>query len=681
MKYLDNEICEFTPLFPINYSVKKNIVSCSFFKLKSTQYKDFNLYINGLEKLYDNVYNKYKNESYSIRLFIDKTIYEDIELFNRIKRMDKIELVLYSCPNYWIESDNKYHRGLFGTFVRFFPMFDFPNNDANIVILSDLDDYEYFKKNIHNINLITNMKNNIYFLKSGNISKNILYMNNTLEKNTVNPYTMASNYICFKQIEHKIIYNFLNKINNSSDTIFSQYKYKLKSNPNLITDEKFLYGFDEYFLNVDLTNYLIDKKIPFGVNFTWEVNGSLYWLLTRKDFTNEEIDLVNNMLDIIISNLNIKIKNNLDIKKKYYLLDNLIQKKDKYSKKILYEFYNFFIKCKYDFKYNFLFENEIYKIIDMFNVYGCWKFKILSYYNINLSKTITNEYKIVEFDKFENNLLLNLKNNLSRFNSNPIPNYKNLSEINCEFNFTDNLTKNKERFVQIIRIDNLNYIIKKELFNKNNSELPEYTFVIKYKNIINKTCFSEFILLPLNITNCNKSEIYIYEKLDNDYTINIINKISFFNWISYTLELCLIVYYLNNIIGIYHNDLCYRNELRNIMIKNNNNKVLIEIEKYKYYTKKEHVVIIDFGWQSTKPEKRTLNFYINKYKKKNNYKYISEVFIIYYYSFKKYFKLDDYWDEKYDNLYESIEIKSKSLKEFDSNIIDFLFELYEKNKN
>lgn len=61
-------------------------------------------------------------------------------------------------------------------------------------------------------------------------------------------------------------------------------------------------------------------------------------------------------------------------------------------------------------------------------------------------------------------------------------------------------------------------------------------------------------------------------------------------------------------------------------------------------------------------------------------KYISEVFIIYYYSYKLYFRIDDYWDTKYDDIYFAIQSKVSSLKEFDTYIIKSLFEIYNKNR-
>ena len=51
--YLKNSICNFTPLFDIDYTKKKNIISASFFKLKKGSYKDFSKYVDGLYNLYN----------------------------------------------------------------------------------------------------------------------------------------------------------------------------------------------------------------------------------------------------------------------------------------------------------------------------------------------------------------------------------------------------------------------------------------------------------------------------------------------------------------------------------------------------------------------------------------------------------------------------------------------------
>jgi hypothetical protein len=264
-----------------------------------------------------------------------------------------------------------------------------------------------------------------------------------------------------------------------------------------------------------------------------------------------------------------------------------------------------------------------------------------------------------------------------------------INSIDCNIEFINNLSINENIWVDNFNLNGKDIVVKKELYDKNNISY-EYNFFEKYSNSIKKDNFDKFILLPIEkIKNCDSNSdnkntnwhIYIFNKLNWDYNCEYIEKINFKQWLKYTIELCLILYYLNNILGIYHNDLCYKNNIRNIMIKKNRDKTKINVSDFEIEINGDYPVIIDFGQQSTEPKLRTYKFYNNKHMKRTNIKFISEVFIIYYYSFKLYFKFDDYWDTKYDNIYFSIQSKSSCLKEFDSFIIKNLFELYNKNKD
>ena len=132
IKYLNNDICELTPLTEINYNIKKNIISTSLFKLHGGGYKDFSNYITGIKLLNDVA----KKNGMEVRLFIDNSIYEDDEMMKKLKLMKRVSIILYKCNNFITDG---HHVGLFGTFVRFFPLFDFPNNDAEFTIIMDAD--------------------------------------------------------------------------------------------------------------------------------------------------------------------------------------------------------------------------------------------------------------------------------------------------------------------------------------------------------------------------------------------------------------------------------------------------------------------------------------------------------------------------------------------------------------
>jgi len=688
MDYLNNGICKFTPLFNKkkwneNIQIKKNIVSCAFFKLSSSSYKNFNLYIDGLEKLYSKVYCEYMNEKFTIRLFIDNSIYLDKELFSRLEKMDKLEMVLYECVNYKIGIDSNYHMGLFGTLVRFFPMFNFENNDADIIVISDIDDYDYFEKSIQNIKLIkSNIKSHtqLSFFKTGNISKNVLYTISSVYKNIPNPYAVASNFISFSKCDSQVLYDFLLEIGESNE-LLTKYQHKFESNSNLMTGDKFIYGFDEYFLNINYTNYLIDTSKTVCIKFKWSVYGSLFWYLSKKNIPQYQINLINDMYKYIYDSIGFNFVADNNLLGKFKTLEKQIYKNNSFSQKILFYFYYFFLSVKNDDRYRFLFPADIYFLISKYDLFGIYNFEIImfgtssyEYFNF-LSKKMFDKNKIDELKKVNTKTL-----------SRSIIDIKTpVDKIECGIEFSNNWSINENIWVDNFNLGGKDVVVKKEMYDENNIS-SEYNFFIKYSNDIKKAHFDKFILLPVDeIQKCEYSKkgkwfIYTFEKLNWDYNSEYINKINFSQWLNYTIEICLIVYYLNNVLGIYHNDLCYKNDIRNIMIKKTNTKNKISVGSFNYEINGDYPVIIDFGHQSTKPKLRTYKFYNNKHVKRTGIKFISEVFIIYYCSFKLYFKFEDYWDTKYDNIYFTIQSKSSSLKEFDSNIINNLLEIYNKNK-
>ena len=75
MNYLENSICTFKPLFDIDYTKKKNIISTVFFRLEGGEYKSLDKYLNGIKELHKFYKNNLPN--FHIRMFIDNSIYSD----------------------------------------------------------------------------------------------------------------------------------------------------------------------------------------------------------------------------------------------------------------------------------------------------------------------------------------------------------------------------------------------------------------------------------------------------------------------------------------------------------------------------------------------------------------------------------------------------------------------------
>ena len=109
--YFQNPICSLIPLYHPNQR-KQNIVSTCLFRMRKGSYKNFNRYVNGIFHLSNSL-----QDSFKLRLFIDYSIYNDVNLFNRIANIRNIQIVLYKCKYFSI---SKYHLGVFGTIMRLF---------------------------------------------------------------------------------------------------------------------------------------------------------------------------------------------------------------------------------------------------------------------------------------------------------------------------------------------------------------------------------------------------------------------------------------------------------------------------------------------------------------------------------------------------------------------------------
>ena len=401
MTYLENNICNLEPLFKFDPNIKKNIVSASFFKAATSGYKDFNLYIDGLEKLYDIIVSSPMN--FSLRLFIDQLVYNDSKLMKRINSLEKIEIVLYKCPNYLIPN-TEYHYGLFGTMLRFFPMFDFPNNDAEIVIICDIDNYDYFENNINNI-LKCKKFDQLNILKRGNLGKNIIYNLKMLNEGSINPYSVASSFSANIKTDHKVIVEFMENMEKNPRKVFSNYKQRVKELGNYIPDniyknyKNFIYGFDEYFLNVNLTDYLIKNNLPWAVRIKWNPFSNLmfYFDEYKDKIPKDKYHLIYLIFKYIFEKNNIEMKTN-NIFKNYQLTTKLISGKNKkLSYNINFYMYKLIIFLYKNKLYRFLFDEDIYKIILTDELFGSYSFDGIVYYNLNRKKSIQFDLKKTMF--------------------------------------------------------------------------------------------------------------------------------------------------------------------------------------------------------------------------------------------------------------------------------------------
>ena len=270
IKYLENDICDFEPLKPINYSIKKNIIVTSLFKMKSGGYKNFMKYLDGIKLLNETAVNK----KMEVRIFIDSTIRNDEKTMNYLNSFESITLIYYKCSTFFIDD---HHVGLFGTLVRFFPLFKFPNNDARVVFLADADTkdeyisrlidlYKTLKKNkvLKKVHLAYNGR----FFHINIVSDKLNNLSENKDKELFLPYCIAQKFFGIKRIPRKPFVKFIKKISlymkpeTRPDKILSDYyispdKFKIRCENNIC------FGIDEYFVNKILFKYMLKREIPF----------------------------------------------------------------------------------------------------------------------------------------------------------------------------------------------------------------------------------------------------------------------------------------------------------------------------------------------------------------------------------------------------------------------------------
>jgi hypothetical protein len=342
--YLDNDICNFELLFPLDVTKKKNILSTCFFRM-SKHYKNLNTYINGLKRIIKIVDQQ---NNYTLRIFIDENIKNDPEIFKLLQSSSKVEIVIFKCSEYMNE---QYHFDLFGTLVRLFPCFDFPNNDADRVIVIDIDLHIDDSRRLEALMKYNSSEKEI--ISSGSLDNLIL------EKTKPHIISNLTGYLNFK-FDHTIITDFIKNAHNIKDV--GQYDKRLTP---------FGFGVDElfitkYLLYKDNSKYLKDIKI--GVLFEYTFNWFLYHykkILMQQKY---KINTYNN-LKFILGKF---YKSDFNLNKCFEVIDKYMYNQDsidKYLDEKEYlssRYYQLLHTLKRDNKL-FYPDKDIMKILEQFN--------------------------------------------------------------------------------------------------------------------------------------------------------------------------------------------------------------------------------------------------------------------------------------------------------------------------
>lgn len=386
--YLKNNICEFTPLFKINFFKKKNIIITSLFKM-TKGYKDFYKYLKGI-KLISNKIIKW-NLPFEFRIFIDETIYKDKKIMNFLNNINNAKLILYHCPSFFIDN---HHRGTFGTILRFFPMFNFENNDSDIVICMDSDTSDmYFRELIKGFYLMkkNNLLENLSLFYSSSIAKNQSQKFNDI----IYPYIMAGLIINRLKFDTYLIQEYLDDVLISKTNFKNYYNHDVVQITKKI-DTKIFYGFDEIFLNHKLLPYLVENKKKICIYDEYSFIYQFFYIIRSPNF-NKEPKIYKSFFEYILKDYQFK---HTDLESSFKYIDDILYKKILQNIKLsekevrlcirIYKFYKY-IYDKDTVKY--FNKNFLYYILQKKNIGVIYSIKLKNI-NYNNKKDITIRKKV-----------------------------------------------------------------------------------------------------------------------------------------------------------------------------------------------------------------------------------------------------------------------------------------------
>ena len=314
---MDNSICSFEDIFKKLPKKKINIVSVCLFKIDNG-YHDFSRYLNGAKRLKEFT----KMIDYTLLIFIDDSIYTNKEIYDKLLENtfdDNTIYIKYNCPKF--KKDENFHKGLFGTLVRFFPLFDFPNNPFKKVIISDID----FDKSSFNrmfTYFITMKKLKLDSLckvySSLEYSPQFFKSNKRLYRNKDDIAIMAcSMFFNKKKLDYNIIVNYLNKIMDTSSELYKDMRKKTLIHE---IDDVFAYGVDEYFLSNIL--YYIFKKYDINICYYKSFDLLHFLNVLHKQYINKTLKNVEEYKKLLQTVLH-QPKNN-DINKLYNIIKTIL---------------------------------------------------------------------------------------------------------------------------------------------------------------------------------------------------------------------------------------------------------------------------------------------------------------------------------------------------------------------
>lgn len=367
--------------------IKSSIVFVFTIFRMNKPYKDDSIYTEGLKKNIADIKKYVKNSI--IRIYYDDSVLKKDDswctLFKKLCSDRYIQLIKYNFKQF--KENAVFHKNLFGTLIRFLPLFDFYKTNETVII-QDIDydarsQYNYTTYIPDKLKFI-NDKKNIIFVAYGIetfMDKSRLEISYITKKYNFLPRVVAQPIISSTQINKDVFIEFMKCMYvkcTDFTTWMNETVSRINCESNVLSEKDrniceyiiaekfsktglFLFGIDEFFINFYLFNELLKNKKNFYIFMKLPPMGNYNYFLY--DFMYKRGAITRTYIEdfqkfVLEDNYTNNMKHNYNlIDSVLYVKDDMIDKTNSDKNKL--NLYNLYSKRIYDFICNSLSDGSL----------------------------------------------------------------------------------------------------------------------------------------------------------------------------------------------------------------------------------------------------------------------------------------------------------------------------------
>jgi hypothetical protein len=264
---MENDVCKLTVIQNPNRRYA-NTVNIVFFRAIPLT-KNFQKYVDGLRGWKEYIKNYPDSQ---LQLFVDRSIAEDVVIQSLLKELNS-RVIMFECPDY-LRNDG-FHLGLFGTMLRFYPLFDINTHPMSIAHVCELEPDTHIVAEMPIVDKISKIKGLSLVYESTDLFRVESRKREMMGKFPF-PWISAGKFTGMQKVPFKLWSNYVRDIKSGKQHSLSRTG---NIRPGAAEHGAFSFGIDESFLNYAYLPWLIKHDATIGILIKCNPAISAYFLM------------------------------------------------------------------------------------------------------------------------------------------------------------------------------------------------------------------------------------------------------------------------------------------------------------------------------------------------------------------------------------------------------------------